>query len=68
MKEFVEPLLPEQRMGRLTMQIGMRAMQNPDEVGAAAVDYLYFSGYVLLTYGHVWHWLLRNIGCRYNRC
>jgi hypothetical protein len=37
-------------MGRLTMQIGMRAMQNPDEVGAAAVDYLYFSGYVTLAY------------------
>jgi hypothetical protein len=25
-------------------------MQNPDEVGAAAVDYLYFSGYVTLAY------------------
>ena len=32
------------------MQIGMRAMQNPDEVGAAAVDYMYFSGYVTLAY------------------
>ncbi|MCY1309374.1 hypothetical protein D3C85_1540600 [compost metagenome] len=32
------------------MQIGMRAMQNPDEVGAAAVDYLYFSGYITLAY------------------
>jgi hypothetical protein len=28
----------------------MKAMQNPDEVGAAAVDYLYFSGYVTLAY------------------
>ena len=32
------------------MQIGMRAMQNPDEVGAAAVDYMYFSGYVTLAF------------------
>ncbi len=42
------------------MQIGMRAMQNPEEVGAAAVDYMYFSGYVTLAYlsGNVWHWLL----------
>ena len=36
--------------GDITMQIGMRAMQNPDEVGAAAVDYMYFSGYVTLAY------------------
>ena len=32
------------------MQIGMKAMQNPEEVGAAAVDYMYFSGYVTLAY------------------
>lgn len=34
----------------LTTQIGQRAMQNPDEVGAAAVDYLYYSGYITLAY------------------
>lgn len=51
MKEFVEPLAAlNKEWGDLTMQIGMRAMQNPDEVGAAAVDYLYFSGYVTLAY------------------
>jgi hypothetical protein len=32
------------------MKIGMKAMQNPDEVGAAAVDFMYFSGYVTLAY------------------
>ena len=32
------------------MQIGMKAMQSPDEVGAAAVDYLYYAGYVTLAY------------------
>ena len=51
LKEFVEPLAAlNKEWGDLTMQIGMRAMQSPDEVGAAAVDYLYFSGYVTLAY------------------
>ena len=36
--------------GDLTTQIGMAAMKNPDEVGAAAVDYLMYSGYVILAY------------------
>lgn len=36
--------------GELTMQIGMQAMQDREAVGAAAVDYLMYSGYVLLAY------------------
>ena len=36
--------------GDLTMNIGMRAMENADEVGAASVDYLMYSGYVSLAY------------------
>ncbi|GAB3106359.1 acyl-CoA dehydrogenase [Aestuariicella hydrocarbonica] len=36
--------------GELTMKVGMAAMENPDEVGAASVDYLMFSGYVVLGY------------------
>lgn len=36
----------------LGMHVGMRAMQNPDEVGAAAVDFLMYSGYLVL--GHFW--------------
>ena len=36
--------------GELTQKVGMAAMKNPDEVGAAAVDYLMFSGYVTLGY------------------
>ena len=49
--EFLEPLAAlNKEWGDLTMQIGMKAMQNPDEVGAAAVDYMYFSGYVTLAY------------------
>jgi alkylation response protein AidB-like acyl-CoA dehydrogenase len=34
----------------LSMQIGEAAMENPDEAGAAAVDYLMYSGYVTLAY------------------
>ncbi len=34
----------------ISMQIGEAAMQNPDEAGAAAVDYLMYSGYVTLAY------------------
>ena len=34
----------------LTMKVGMSAMKNRDEVGAASVDYLMFSGYVTLAY------------------
>ena len=32
------------------MAVGGAAMANPDEVGAAAMDYLMFSGYVALGY------------------
>ncbi len=38
---------------RLTMELGAAAMKNPEEVGAAATDYLQFSGYVCLG----WCWL-----------
>jgi len=34
----------------LTLKIGEAAMQNPDEAGAAAVDYLMYSGYITLAY------------------
>ena len=30
----------------------MAAMKNPDEVGAASVDYLMYSGYIIL--GYLW--------------
>ena len=39
--------------GDVTLQIGMKAMQNREEVGGAAVDYLMYSGYVMLAY----YWL-----------
>lgn len=51
MAEFIQPLAAlNKEWGDLTMRIGMKAMQNPEEVGAAAVDYMYYSGYVTLAY------------------
>ncbi|WP_432470926.1 acyl-CoA dehydrogenase C-terminal domain-containing protein [Amphritea sp. HPY] len=51
MQEFVGPLAElNKEWGELTMNIGMQAMQNRDEVGAASVDYLMYSGYAVLAY------------------
>lgn len=36
--------------GELTMHVGGKAMEDAEEVGAASVDYLMFSGYVVLAY------------------
>ncbi|WP_283162902.1 acyl-CoA dehydrogenase C-terminal domain-containing protein [Moraxella oculi] len=38
--------------GDITTRIGMQGTQNADAIGAAAVDYLFFSGYVTL--GYLW--------------
>ena len=53
MKEFIAPVaaLGEQ-MSQFTMEIGMKGMQNPDEVGAAAVDYLRVAGHMV--FGYFW--------------
>ncbi len=49
--EFLEPLAAvNNEWGEMTMAIGSKAMQNQDEVGAASVDYLMYSGYVTLGY------------------
>ena len=40
----------------LTMQVAQRASGNADEIGAAAYDYLFFSGYVALAY-----WWARSV-------
>jgi len=50
-KEFVGPLGElNKEWGDLTMKIGMAAMENADEVGAASVDFLMYSGYAVLAY------------------
>ena len=48
---FVEQLLKlNKEWADITMKVGMVAMKNRDEVGAASVDYLMYSGYVCLAY------------------
>jgi hypothetical protein len=47
----VEPLVKlNKEWGDITMKVGMTAMQNRDEVGAASVDFLMYSGYISLAY------------------
>lgn len=53
MQEFVNPLADlGEKMTKLTMELGMKAMGNQDEVGAAAVDYLRVAGH--LVFGYFW--------------
>ena len=55
--EFIAPL--REKAGewqQLTLEIGKRAMANADEIGAAAWDYLFYSGYVALAY-----WWARSV-------
>ena len=65
MAEFINPLayLGDQ-MTKFTTELGFRAFQNPDEVGAAAVDYLRVAGH--LVFGYFWARMaqvaLREIG------
>jgi alkylation response protein AidB-like acyl-CoA dehydrogenase len=51
MQEFVNPLAElGDKVTKLTTEIGMKAFQNPDEVGAAAVDYLRVCGHLVFAY------------------
>jgi alkylation response protein AidB-like acyl-CoA dehydrogenase len=51
MQEFVNPLADlGDKVTRLTNELGMKAFQNPDEVGAAAVDYLRVVGHLCFAY------------------
>ena len=51
MAEFIKPLMAANKeWGDLTMKVGMAAMKDRNEVGAASVDYLMYSGYVTQAY------------------
>ncbi len=55
--EFIAPLAKAaQDWQQLTLEIGKRAAQDPEEIGAASVDYLFHSGYVVLAY-----WWARSV-------
>ncbi len=51
MAEFINPIayLGDQ-MTKFTTEIGFKGLQNPDEVGAAAVDYLRVAGHLVFGY------------------
>ena len=51
MRKFLLPLKKEVgRWQRYTLRIGMKARKNRDIIGAASVDYLMYSGYVIMAY------------------
>jgi len=51
MAEFINPIaMLGDQMTKFTTEIGFRGMQNPDEVGAAAVDYLRVAGHLVFGY------------------
>ena len=53
MSEFITPIaLLGEQMTKFTTEIGFKGFQNPDEVGAAAVDYLRVAGH--LVFGYFW--------------
>ncbi len=49
--EFIAPLAQvTQDWVNLTQELAQSGMKNPEEIGAAAVDYLFYSGYIALAY------------------
>ncbi|WOJ92656.1 acyl-CoA dehydrogenase C-terminal domain-containing protein [Congregibacter variabilis] len=49
--EFTAPLTKyKDEWLTMSLEVGGKAMENPDEAGAASVDYLMYSGYVALAY------------------
>jgi hypothetical protein len=53
MAEFITPIaMLGEQMTRFTTELGFKGFQNPDEVGAAAVDYLRVAGH--LVFGYFW--------------
>ncbi len=51
MQEFINPLADiGDKVTKLTQELGMKAFGNPDEVGAAAVDYLRVVGHLTFAY------------------
>jgi alkylation response protein AidB-like acyl-CoA dehydrogenase len=51
LSEFVNPLAElGEKVTKLTLEIGMKAFQNQDEVGAAAVPYLRVIGHLVYSY------------------
>jgi hypothetical protein len=53
MAEFITPIaILGDQMSKFTTEIGFKGFQDPDEVGAAAVDYLRVAGHMV--FGYFW--------------
>ena len=53
MAEFITPIaILGDQMTKFTTELGFKGFQNPDEIGAAAVDYLRVAGH--LVFGYFW--------------
>ncbi|WDE06561.1 acyl-CoA dehydrogenase C-terminal domain-containing protein [Thalassomonas viridans] len=51
MAEFIKPIMTyAAQWQEITESVGKKAMANADEIGAASVDYLMYSGYLTLAY------------------
>ncbi|EIM00008.1 acyl-CoA dehydrogenase C-terminal domain-containing protein [Rhodanobacter denitrificans] len=51
LRQLVGPLaVATKEWSELTLSLAQRVQANPEELGAAATDYLYYSGYVTLAY------------------
>ncbi|OOG63949.1 acyl-CoA dehydrogenase [Rhodanobacter sp. B04] len=51
LRALIGPLaIATKQWSDLTMKLAQRVQANPEELGAAATDYLYYSGYVTLAY------------------
>ncbi len=51
MLEFINPLADlGEKVTKLTTELGLKAFGNPDEAGAAAVDYLRLTGHLVFAY------------------
>lgn len=51
MAEFIKPLMSYFKQWQsITQDVGMKAMNNADEIGGASVDYIMFAGYTTLAY------------------
>ncbi|MEO6154147.1 MAG: acyl-CoA dehydrogenase C-terminal domain-containing protein, partial [Thermomonas sp.] len=57
LQEFIAPLRAKcAEWRKLTLDILQRAATNPEELGAASTDYMFYSGYVVLAY-----WWARSV-------
>ncbi|MFC5743822.1 acyl-CoA dehydrogenase C-terminal domain-containing protein [Dyella tabacisoli] len=51
LRSLIGPLATATKQwGDMTLQLAQRVQANPEELGAAATDYLYYSGYIALAY------------------